>query len=146
MLKCETNTPEIETEILAAFDLVLEEHEDIETVFEHGQWHITCTICGAQWSVNDANTKSGYCFEVITEGDEVCLAFEEYEDDYEGEDDLDVNSECYFDNMLCSGESWVCETCGETYCSFHNHQTSKGDNVECSACERTRIEQSEEEE
>ncbi len=36
---------------------------------------------------------------------------------------------------------WKCETCGEYYCQIHWHQTVLGKNVECSACERRRLEQ-----
>ena len=46
---------------------------------------------------------------------------------------------CYYDNDVCEGELWECETCHESYCAFHSHQTDKGFNVECVACERARI-------
>ena len=45
---------------------------------------------------------------------------------------------CYYDNDLCEGELWECQTCHELYCQAHFHTTSKGDNVECVACERER--------
>ncbi len=46
---------------------------------------------------------------------------------------------------LC-GESedlWECDTCGESYCQTHWHQTELGKNIECSGCERKRLEESE---
>lgn len=46
---------------------------------------------------------------------------------------------CYYDNEKCEGELWECQTCGEQFCQAHNHVTSKGVNVECVGCERTRI-------
>jgi hypothetical protein len=51
---------------------------------------------------------------------------------------------CYYDNDKCHGELWQCETCEEWFCEEHNHVTSKGTNVECVACERARIENSNE--
>lgn len=45
---------------------------------------------------------------------------------------------CYYDNELCEGELWECETCGELYCQFHSHDTAMGCDVECVACERER--------
>lgn len=74
MLNCEKNTPEMDAEVLTcfrAFD-TLNIHTEATTVFEHGQWYITCP-CGAQWSVNDASgpgTIDGFDFEQVSEGDE----------------------------------------------------------------------------
>jgi hypothetical protein len=46
---------------------------------------------------------------------------------------------CYFaDQQVCTGELWECLTCREHYCQKHWHRTSKGENVECVACERAR--------
>ena len=46
---------------------------------------------------------------------------------------------CYYGIPECSGELWECQTCGEEYCEeVHFHETSKGRNVECVACERAR--------
>ena len=62
----------------------------------------------------------------------------------DGEGDIcpvcqNASDECYYhDPKVCRGEIWICKTCGETYCSAHNHVTDKGTNVECVACERTR--------
>lgn len=86
MLKCETNTPEVEAEVKAAFESYNEHelnqvHGRIQADFEHGQWFVTCVDCGAQWSVNDAEgpgSYDGFDFERITEGDYYC---EEQEDD-----------------------------------------------------------------
>lgn len=49
-------------------------------------------------------------------------------------------SDCYYDNQLCEGELWECQTCEQHYCQAHFHQTDKGENVECVACERERLE------
>ena len=49
-------------------------------------------------------------------------------------------TKCYYDNELCEGELWQCQTCEEHYCQTHFHQTDKGENVECVACERERLE------
>lgn len=46
-----------------------------------------------------------------------------------------VGDNCYFDNELCKGQLWQCQTCGEWYCETHWHKTEKGVNVECVACE-----------
>jgi hypothetical protein len=48
---------------------------------------------------------------------------------------------CYYDDSICQGELWVCDTCEQSYCQTHWHQTSKGTNVECVACERNRKEE-----
>lgn len=47
---------------------------------------------------------------------------------------------CYYaDPAHCSGDLWQCVGCGESFCSEgHFHQTAKGYNVECVACERER--------
>ena len=46
---------------------------------------------------------------------------------------------CYYDAPgICTDELWKCLTCGEWFCSAHNHITNLGENVECVACERTR--------
>lgn len=49
-----------------------------------------------------------------------------------------MNDRCYYDNELCEGELWECESCNEEYCQTHFHVTDKGYNVECVACERER--------
>lgn len=68
MLKCETNSPEIEKEICEQFQEEMGQHKRVQADFEHGQWFVTCVDCGAQWSVNDSS--DGFDFEEITEGDE----------------------------------------------------------------------------
>lgn len=49
---------------------------------------------------------------------------------------------CYYqDPSVCEGELWTCQSCGEQYCQAHSHSTSKGNNVECVACERVRLDE-----
>lgn len=44
--------------------------------------------------------------------------------------------ECYHkDGDVCSEETWQCKRCGEVFCIYHGHVTSKGTNVECVGCE-----------
>ena len=48
---------------------------------------------------------------------------------------------CYYDEpSICHGRTWKCRTCGERFCQTHWHETSKGKNVECVACEGARKE------
>jgi hypothetical protein len=54
-------------------------------------------------------------------------------------------SECYYDNELCEGELWECQTCHQEFCQTHFHSTDKGTNVECVGCEGERKEAQEEE-
>ncbi len=69
-------------------------------------------------------------------------------DDLDLEDDMDEEDEsgagCYYGESVCQGELWTCETCNGEYCQTHWHQTSKGTNVECVACERERLDALEE--
>ncbi|HYZ41274.1 MAG TPA: hypothetical protein VE687_11715 [Stellaceae bacterium] len=69
-LKTETNTPEMEKRILAAFAVSGKPQADEATAdFEHGQWWIT-TPDGAQYSVVDAEggqAIDGFDFELVTE-------------------------------------------------------------------------------
>lgn len=51
---------------------------------------------------------------------------------------------CYYGEAECDSDDWKCQTCGETYCGYHFHNTDKGQNVECVACERERKESQEE--
>ena len=46
--------------------------------------------------------------------------------------------ECYYRDESCAGELWECLTCGEFFCQTHWHRTTKGENVECCACEYNR--------
>jgi DNA-directed RNA polymerase subunit RPC12/RpoP len=48
---------------------------------------------------------------------------------------------CYYNNELCEGELWQCATCKEEFCQTHSHSTAKGQDVECVACERNRLEE-----
>lgn len=76
-LKSSQNTAARETEIRDLFcGWQYEGHENMSPVFEHGQWWIVCSPCGASWSVCDAEgpgTVNGYCLEQIDQGDESCL-------------------------------------------------------------------------
>jgi hypothetical protein len=54
-----------------------------------------------------------------------------------------MKTSCYYDNDLCEGELWVCDSCKEEYCQTHWHVTELGKNVECVACERERLERQE---
>jgi len=46
---------------------------------------------------------------------------------------------CYYGCK--TNHAWRCKTCGEVYCyDLHSHTTSKGDCVECVACESIRKE------
>lgn len=76
-LKCETNTPEIESAIRLAFAKLHPEFEEVDVFFEHGCWWVR----GANkqyeftYSVNDAEDEignpdgpwyaNGFCFEVL---------------------------------------------------------------------------------
>jgi hypothetical protein len=67
---------------------------------------------------------------------------EEYIDEPdEEEDNTEAVEECYYhDPDHCHGGLWECQTCHETYCDEgHWHETTKGKNVECVSCERTRL-------
>jgi hypothetical protein len=73
MLKTETNTPEMESRILNAFNEWRPGgcHPVASADFEHGQWWVTCGECGAQFSVVDADggaAVDGFDFEQVTEG------------------------------------------------------------------------------
>lgn len=52
-LKSRTNTPENDTDVQTLFS-GLAPHTNLSTVFEHGNWWITCNDCGAVWAVHDA--------------------------------------------------------------------------------------------
>lgn len=68
MLRTEQNTRAVEQDIEYAVTDELGIAR-FTTDFEHGQWWVTDLDSGAQWSVCDANTPSGFCFEQVTEGD-----------------------------------------------------------------------------
>ncbi len=68
MLKCEINTAEMEVVVLRYAKTELR-RRNLQADFEHGQWWITHLPSGAQWSVCDANTPSGFCFEQVSMGD-----------------------------------------------------------------------------
>jgi hypothetical protein len=73
MLRTETNTPEMEARIDQVFldrgPAPCSRHGQLD--FEHGQWWVTCSRCGAQWSVCDAEPGEFY-FEQVTDGDGYC--------------------------------------------------------------------------
>lgn len=79
-LRTEQNTPAMERRIMAAairFFHFPGPHHHIQVDFEHGHWWATCTDCGAQWSVVDAEgpgSFDGFSFERVSEGDESCQA------------------------------------------------------------------------
>lgn len=73
MLRTETNTTQMHDTVLAAAKRTLGRMKPLQADFEHGQWWITNTATGAQWSVNDAETQSGtkyFDFEQVTEGED----------------------------------------------------------------------------
>lgn len=79
MLKCETNTPQIENEIMSAANErgngIKPIHTQLTITFEHGQWWLQCATCGATWSVHDCQ-KDGIDFlgfEEVSAGDGFCL-------------------------------------------------------------------------
>jgi hypothetical protein len=67
LLKCETDTPSVERQVLAAAGQALGSRRSLQADFEHGQWWITNVRTGAQWSVHD--TTGGFGFEQVTQGD-----------------------------------------------------------------------------
>ena len=77
MLRCQTNTPKMEAEVMAAASdspEVGKLHKNLDTAFEHGQWWVSCVDCGASWSVNDCQ-KEGvdyFGFEEVSHGDDSC--------------------------------------------------------------------------
>ena len=57
----------------------------------------------------------------------------------------DPNQHCYYhEPSVCTNNLWQCQTCNEWFCSYHWHETAKGRNVECAACEYNRQEYGEE--
>lgn len=73
MLKTETNTLSMSRRVrAAAFDAQLGRIGELQTDFEHGQWWVTNTRTGAQWSAIDtegAGAVDGFGFEQVTEGE-----------------------------------------------------------------------------
>ena len=71
MLKCETNSPKIEKEIMSAARQHFGQRKDIHAVFEHDQWFILRAGAGGltyNYSVNDAEgegTTKGFDFELL---------------------------------------------------------------------------------
>lgn len=61
------------TEMLVAREArdAFPEHDDPSPVFEHGRWWVSCSPCGAQWAVNDADP-GPFSFAQVTQGDESC--------------------------------------------------------------------------
>lgn len=70
ILRCERDTPEMGDRVAEAFDEGA--HQNAKPVFEHGQWWINCSTCGAQWSAADSNGKPEFVFERISQGDGYC--------------------------------------------------------------------------
>lgn len=70
MLNTETNTPAMERKVLTAYrDSGFPLATGARAVFEHGQWWIE-TRDGAQWSVCDSNSATGFWFEQVSQGEE----------------------------------------------------------------------------
>lgn len=101
---------------------------------QNGWWKLETTV---ECEESDLEHIACLIKEGFTEGQIVHDCYEDSEDD---EDDSDS---CYYQDDFCSGCTWVCKTCHETYCEAHWHKTSKGHNVECIACERNRLSKSE---
>lgn len=73
-LRSESNTKQIEREILADAEAGEPLGNRLVADFEHGQWWLTDLDTGAQWSVVDCETPDGreyFGFEQVTEGEEV---------------------------------------------------------------------------
>jgi hypothetical protein len=76
MLKCETNTTAVRKHVIRAARHTLGAlHHKQSIFFEHGQWWVSCMICGASWSVVDAqqNRVDFLDFEEVAHGDNFCL-------------------------------------------------------------------------
>lgn len=74
-LKTETDTPEMEERVRAAFVAWdgFGHGGKFSADFEHGQWWITVRGSGRQYSVHDAecgDSVDGFSFECVTEGEE----------------------------------------------------------------------------
>ena len=74
MLKCKTNTPRMGKRVVDAFKAsrTVEDHPNVNSAFEHGQWWITCQ-CGAAFSVADCeggDAVHGFGFEQLSDGEE----------------------------------------------------------------------------
>ena len=70
-LKTETNTPTMRKQVMRAFRAHFNLGHSIgpACVFEHGQWWVTNTVTGEQWSVVDAEgpgTTNGFDFEQVS--------------------------------------------------------------------------------
>lgn len=73
MQNTEKDTPTLGKRIYRAF--IAQDgavHQNAQQVFEHGQWWINCSTCGAQWSANDSNALNGFSFEQVSNGDDFC--------------------------------------------------------------------------
>ncbi len=85
--------------------------------------------------------------EVMTVSDIESASFDldnekEEEEEEEEEGNEDAVEQCYYqDPSFCKGEIWQCQTCEQDFCEAHFHNTEKGDNVECVACESERLEE-----
>lgn len=71
-LRSTVDTREIGQAVLSEARETLE-RDNLTAFFEHGQWWITDTETGAQWSVVDCESQTGeeyFDFEQVTQGDE----------------------------------------------------------------------------
>jgi ribosomal protein S27E len=72
-LQSTIDSPEIETRVQSAHMAIVAHSHPCFTVFEHGQWWVTCNACGAAWSCVDASggpSVDGFDFEQVSEGEE----------------------------------------------------------------------------
>lgn len=69
MLRTEQNTRRTERAVLRAARTQLGRRR-LQADFEHGQWWITDLTSGAQWGAQDEDSPSGFCFELVSRGDE----------------------------------------------------------------------------
>lgn len=73
-LLTETNTVAVERKVMSLAAKRLNRiHHHLTTAFEHGQWWVLCSDCGASWSVVDAEP-GPLDFERIDTGDESCFS------------------------------------------------------------------------
>src|SRR5208283_6081005 len=77
VLKSGQNTPEVEAEVaqLAQTHPLTEVHENCNPAYEHDQWWIICSPCGASWAVEDATggqSYNGLDLEEVDAGDGSC--------------------------------------------------------------------------
>lgn len=109
----------------------------------------SCYQCGAPLVVNqDGTTNHLFSEGEAPEGtlDDTGVGPIDYDLDLDHVAVPDVDDRCpmksdgcyYADPDVCEGELWTCQTCGQSFCEVHWHETDKGHNVECVGCERVR--------